>query len=173
MASAAVGAAAVLLVFAVAVAVVGMVVSLIALVLRAAWCRPERKKPPAQSDRGLHRYDYKGLHRNALPMSSGGIAPMRGLHLAMPSDCKRGGTHLSNPSGSAPAGLASKRGRLPQVITHLAQVNGWSADHAALYREAVFETWASRSRRSGRSTFRFSPPALGVTDPDRCGPGPD
>jgi len=56
MASAAVGAAAVLLVF--AVAVVGMVVSLIALVFRSAWCRPERKRPPVQSDRGLHRYDY-------------------------------------------------------------------------------------------------------------------
>ena len=56
MASAAVGAAAVLLVL--AVAVVGMVVSLIAMVFRAAWCRPERKKPPVQSDRGLHCYDY-------------------------------------------------------------------------------------------------------------------
>jgi hypothetical protein len=44
------------------------------------------------------------------------------------------------------AGLASKRGRLDAVIGHLVKVNGWSADDAALYLEAVFETWAQRSR---------------------------
>lgn len=44
------------------------------------------------------------------------------------------------------AGLASKRGRLPAVIQRLAAVNGWSEDDAALYLEAVFETWAQRSR---------------------------
>jgi hypothetical protein len=44
------------------------------------------------------------------------------------------------------AGLASKRGRLPAVIQRLAAVNGWSEDDAVLYLEAVFETWAARSR---------------------------
>ena len=44
------------------------------------------------------------------------------------------------------AGLASKRGRLEAVIRQLVKVNGWTADDAALYLEAVFETWAQRSR---------------------------
>ncbi len=44
------------------------------------------------------------------------------------------------------AGLASTRGRLPDVIRHLATVNGWSEDDAALYLEVAFEQWASRSR---------------------------
>ena len=44
------------------------------------------------------------------------------------------------------AGLASKRGRLDAVIRHLVKVNGWTADDAALYLEAVFEIWAQRSR---------------------------
>jgi len=44
------------------------------------------------------------------------------------------------------AGLASKRGRLPQVIGHLATVNGWSENDAALYLEGVFEQWSARSR---------------------------
>jgi hypothetical protein len=44
------------------------------------------------------------------------------------------------------AGLASKRGRLPAVIQRLTGLNGWSEDDAALYLEAVFETWAARSR---------------------------
>ena len=44
------------------------------------------------------------------------------------------------------AGSASKRGRLSAVIAHLAKVNGWSPDDAGLYLEAVFETWAARSR---------------------------
>src|SRR5437868_5184102 len=43
------------------------------------------------------------------------------------------------------AGLASKRGRLPNVIRHLATVNAWSEDDAALYLEVAFETWAARS----------------------------
>jgi hypothetical protein len=44
------------------------------------------------------------------------------------------------------AGLASKRGRLSAVVAHLAEVNGWSAEDAEVYLEAVFETWAARSR---------------------------
>jgi hypothetical protein len=44
------------------------------------------------------------------------------------------------------AGLASKRGRLEAVIQRLATVNWWTVDDAALYLEAVFEQWASRSR---------------------------
>jgi hypothetical protein len=44
------------------------------------------------------------------------------------------------------AGLASRRGRLEVVVTHLAEVNGWSAADAELYLEAAFEEWAARSR---------------------------
>ncbi len=45
------------------------------------------------------------------------------------------------------AGLASKRGGLSAVIAHLAEANGWSPEDAKLYLEAVFETWAARSRQ--------------------------
>ena len=45
------------------------------------------------------------------------------------------------------AGLASKRGGLSAVIAHLAEANGWSPEDAGLYLEAVFETWAARSRQ--------------------------
>ena len=31
-------------------------------------------------------------------------------------------------------------------MAHLAEVNGWSVGDAGLYLEAVFETWAARSR---------------------------
>ena len=44
------------------------------------------------------------------------------------------------------AGLASKRGRLPAVVEHLAVVNGWSVADAELYLEVAFEQWAARSR---------------------------
>ena len=44
------------------------------------------------------------------------------------------------------AGFASKQGRLGAVIDHLAAVNGWSVEDAALYLEVVFEEWAARSR---------------------------
>ena len=44
------------------------------------------------------------------------------------------------------AGLASTRGRLPAVVEHLADVNGWSTEDAELYLEAAFEQWAGRSR---------------------------
>ena len=44
------------------------------------------------------------------------------------------------------AGLASKRGKLPAVIRHLARVNGWSEEDAGLYLEAAFEVWSQRSR---------------------------
>jgi 5-methylcytosine-specific restriction endonuclease McrA len=43
-------------------------------------------------------------------------------------------------------GLASKRGRLDAVTGHLAAVNGWTPDDAALYLEVAFEQWAARSR---------------------------
>lgn len=43
-------------------------------------------------------------------------------------------------------GLAAKRGRLGPAVTHLARVNGWSADDAEAYAEVVFEQWAARSR---------------------------
>ena len=71
------------------------------------------------------------------------------------------------------AGLASKRGRLSQVITHLAQVNGWSPDDAALYLEAVFETWASPSRHEWTLDISLLTTRYGITDADRCGGGPD
>lgn len=46
------------------------------------------------------------------------------------------------------AGLASKRGRLPAVIDHLAKVNGWSPEDARLYLAVAFEQWAARSRHA-------------------------
>ena len=44
------------------------------------------------------------------------------------------------------AGLASKRGGPPDVVEHLAAINGWTTDDVELYLEAAFETWAPRSR---------------------------
>jgi len=69
------------------------------------------------------------------------------------------------------AGLASKRGRLSAVIAHLAK--GWSADDAALYLEAVLETWASRSRHQWTLDISLLATRYGVTDADRWGGGPD
>ena len=71
------------------------------------------------------------------------------------------------------AGLASKRGRLSAVIAHLANVNGWRPEDAALYLETVFETSAFRSPHQW--TLDISPLATryGVTDAERCGAGPD
>ena len=43
-------------------------------------------------------------------------------------------------------GMAGIRGRRHEAVAHLAKVNGWSADDAELYVEAVFERWAHRSR---------------------------
>lgn len=63
------------------------------------------------------------------------------------------------------AGLASERGRLSAGIAQLADVNRWSPDDAALYLEAVFETWRPAAATSGRSTYRFSPPATGSPIP--------
>jgi len=45
------------------------------------------------------------------------------------------------------ARLASKRDRLDTVIKRLAKVNGWGAEDAAVYLEAVFEQWAARTRQ--------------------------
>jgi hypothetical protein len=44
------------------------------------------------------------------------------------------------------AGFAAKQGKLEAVLAHLAKVNGWSPEDAALYLEAAFEVWAGRSR---------------------------
>ena len=42
-------------------------------------------------------------------------------------------------------GLAGVRGHSGRAIAHLAKVNGWSAEDAALYIEGCFETWHRRS----------------------------
>lgn len=42
-------------------------------------------------------------------------------------------------------GLAESRGRLPQALRHLADVNRWSIADATTYAESAFEIWARRS----------------------------
>lgn len=44
------------------------------------------------------------------------------------------------------AGFASKQGKLGEVVAQLVAVNGWGEADVELYLEAVFETWAARSR---------------------------
>jgi hypothetical protein len=44
------------------------------------------------------------------------------------------------------AGFASTQGKLGAVVAQLVKVNGWGTGDAELYLEAVFETWAARSR---------------------------
>jgi hypothetical protein len=43
-------------------------------------------------------------------------------------------------------GLASQRGRLVYALSHLAEVNGWTAEDAGLYVEWAFELWSIRSQ---------------------------
>jgi hypothetical protein len=65
------------------------------------------------------------------------------------------------------AGLASKRGRLDAVVGHLASVNGWTADDAGLYLEAVFEQWAARSRHQWTLDLSVLRTRYGLDDADR------
>ncbi|CAN5761393.1 hypothetical protein BH24DEI2_BH24DEI2_26960 [soil metagenome] len=42
-------------------------------------------------------------------------------------------------------GLANVQGKSAQALSHLARVNGWSANQARAYVEQAFELWARRS----------------------------
>lgn len=42
-------------------------------------------------------------------------------------------------------GLANVQGKSAQALSHLAKVNGWSANQARAYVEQAFELWARRS----------------------------
>ena len=64
------------------------------------------------------------------------------------------------------SGLASKRGRLEAVIDHLADVNGWSPDDAALYLEVAFEQWARRSRHQWTLDISTLRTRYGLDDAD-------
>jgi hypothetical protein len=68
------------------------------------------------------------------------------------------------------AGLASKRGRLSAVVAHLVEVNGWSAEDAEVYLEAVFETWAARSRYQWTLDISLLSTRYGIDAADRPGP---
>jgi hypothetical protein len=78
----------------------------------------------------------------------------------------------SRPLNAAPAHLASERGRLSAVITHLAEVNGWSPEDAELYLEAVFETWAARSRQQWTLDISLLGSRYGMDDGRRTCRGP-
>jgi hypothetical protein len=99
---------------------------------------------------------------------------LQGVHDA--GNEKTGRSSASNGWSPCPAchevkhaGLASKRGRLSAVVARLVEVNGWSPEDAELYLEAVFETWAARSRHQWTLDISLLKTRYGIDDGDRSG----
>lgn len=52
-------------------------------------------------------------------------------------------------------GFAEVKGKLPQVLKHLATINEWTTEETTLYVEAVFEVWYQRSQKQWTLDLTF------------------